>query len=65
MWRCNQGRIWDESHLDDLTLHPKTSVLRKDTQSRDAQEEGGAPQILHRKHDPADTMTWTSGLWNG
>lgn len=64
MCRCNQGRIWDESLLDYLTLHPKTSVLSKDTQSREAQEEGRAPQSLHRKRDRADAMTWTTGLWN-
>lgn len=51
MHRCNQGWIWDESLLDYLTLHTKISVFRKGTQSRNAQEEGKAPQSLHRKHD--------------
>lgn len=54
-----KARIWKESILDYLTLHPKTSVLS------DASEEGRTPQSLYRKHDTADTMTWTSGFWNG
>lgn len=45
-------RVWDKRILDFCTFHPKTSVLRKDIQSRDAQEVRRAPQSLQIKYDP-------------